>query len=233
MSVEREPRYTGASIEDGYTYDWCYTKGSCGTWSWTRQAYTDTCKYGADKTFESGSAAEKLAFLWGLTAKCVRPAEWPTLANIFLESVKTTFDNVADMLPAGRVKYIHSVGAVATVELVPSGTPHPFTGLFASGAKHGLLRLSSATPPAADAGSFIAPGLGLKLLRDGVPSGNLVAMPGLDGQADFNVLSLNYSNHVAYPDGWGAAILAQKFTQASNCPLMVGLGACVCMCAQV
>ena len=37
---------------------------TCGTWSWTRQAYTDTCTYGADKTFESGSAAEKLAFLF-------------------------------------------------------------------------------------------------------------------------------------------------------------------------
>ena len=49
-------------------------------------------------------------------------------------------------------------------------------------------------------------------------------MPGLDGQADFNVLTLNYSNHLSFPTTWALALVAQKFTQASNCPLMVGLG---------
>ena len=53
---------------------------------------------------------------------------------------------MSDLLPPGRAKYIHSVGAVATVSFEPSGSPHPFTGLFATGAKHGVLRLSTATP---------------------------------------------------------------------------------------
>jgi hypothetical protein len=47
---------------------------------------------------------------------------------------------------------------------------------------------------------------------------------GLDGQPDFNVLTLNYSNHLSFPTTWALALVAQKFTQASNCPLMVGLG---------
>jgi hypothetical protein len=38
------------------------------------------------------------------------------------------------------------------------------------------------------------------------------------------VLTLNYSNHLSLPTTWALALVAQKFTQASNCPLMVGLG---------
>jgi hypothetical protein len=51
----------------------------------------------------------------------------------------------------------------------------------------------------------------------------MVAMPSLDGQSDFNIWSRNYSNHLAFPTSWALKLVAQKFTQASNCPLMVGL----------
>jgi hypothetical protein len=214
----------GASVDDGYTDDWCYTALTCGTWSWTRQAYTDWCVYDPDKAYESQTAEAKEAFLWGLTAKCTTPAGWPSQVAIFQESVKTSFENVADVMPPGRTKYIHAVGAVATVAFVSSGVPHAYTGLFASGAQHGLLRLSTATAVDGGSGSYITPGLGLKLLRDGVPSGNLVAMPGLDGQQDYNVLSQNYSNHLTFPTSWALALVASKFTQASACPLMVALG---------
>jgi hypothetical protein len=123
-----------------------------------------------------------------------------------------TSEDVADVLPSGRYKYIHTVGTVASVAFIPSGVPHPFTGLFASGAKHGVLRLSTATE-VDPSSNVITPGFGLKLFRDGVPSGNLLAMPGLDGQGDFNVLSLNYSSHVAYPTSWAVAMIASKFVQ--------------------
>lgn len=69
----------------------------------------------------------------------------------------------------------------------------------------------------------ITPGFGLKLLRDGVPSANVVAMPGLDGQADFNVMTRNYSNHLEMPVSWAVQLVTAKFVQASYCPLMVGL----------
>jgi hypothetical protein len=148
----------------------------------------------------------------------------PEPPGIFTESVKTTFEDISDLMPPERFKYIHTVGAVATITFEASSTPHPFTGLFATGAAHGLLRLSTATPVDASADSSITPGLALKLLRDGVPSANLFAMPSLDGQTDFNILRLNYSNHLEYPSSWALNMVAQKFTQASNCPLMVGLG---------
>ena len=86
----------------------------------------------------------------------------------------------------------------------------------------GLLRFSTATPVDPDTPN-ITPGIGLKLLRDGVPSANVVAMPGLDGQADFNILTRNYSNHLEMPVSWATQIVAAKFVQASYCPLMVGL----------
>jgi len=174
-----------------------------------------------DSTYESQTAAVKEKYLWTVTSKCTKPADWGTVAGIFQESVKTSFDDVSDVMPPGRFKYIHTVGAVATVAFVPSGETHKFTGLFSSGAQHGLLRLSTATQ--IDGSQAITPGFGLKLLIDGKPSVNVLAMPSLDGQVDFNVLSLNYSNHLSYPTSWAASIVAKKFTQASNCPLMVGL----------
>jgi hypothetical protein len=168
----------GSTVDDVYTWDWCYTKGACGTFSYIRGAYWDWCKYDPDMKYESLTAAAKEKYLWGLSAKCTKPAEWPTQAGIFTESVKTSFEDIADIMPASRYKFIHSVGAVATVAFDPSGKPHPFTGLFATGAQHGIIRMSTATPVDATGSSGITPGFALKLLRDGVPSANVVAMPG-------------------------------------------------------
>jgi len=136
----------GASIDDGYTWDWCYTKGTCGTYSWTRLAYVDWCLYTVDASYESQTAAQKEKYLWGMAAKCTTSADWPSQAGIFVESVKTSFEDVSDVMPAARTKYIHAVGAVATVAFQPSGVPHKWTGMFSTGAQHGLLRLSTATP---------------------------------------------------------------------------------------
>ena len=107
------------------------------SYSWTRLAYFDWCKYTVDKTYESQTADAKAAWLWGVTSKCKTPADWQSLANLFLESVKTIFDDVSDIMPAARTKVIHSVGVVATVAFEPSGEVHPFSGLFKTGAKAG------------------------------------------------------------------------------------------------
>lgn len=107
------------------------------SYSWTRLAYFDWCKYTVDKTYESQTADAKAAWLWGFTSKCKTPADWQSLANLFSESVKTIFDDVSDLMPAARTKVIHSVGVVATVTFVPSGEVHPFSGIFKTGAKAG------------------------------------------------------------------------------------------------
>lgn len=59
------------------------------------------------------------------------------------------------------------------MKLDVSDGDHPFTGLFESGADYGFIRMSMAGAPAKDK---TTPGIGLKFLRDGMDSANLVAM---------------------------------------------------------
>jgi len=92
--------------------------------------------------------------------------------------MEPTFDTKGDVLPSGitgtRTKYIHSVGAVGKVKFVP--THSTFSGIF-KGANYGLIRLSAAIEPT----DYLAPGMGLKFLRDGMDSANLVSMYSLNG----------------------------------------------------
>jgi hypothetical protein len=95
------------------------------------------------------------------------------------------FDAQGDAMPAGtfygyRTKFIHAVGVVGKVKLVSTGQ-HDFTGIF-KGANYGLVRFSSAAQPSVKKGGQpLAPGLGLKFLRDGMDSSNLVAMFSVEG----------------------------------------------------
>jgi len=81
-----------------------------------------------------------------------------------------------------RKKYIHSVGNVGKVKLVPVANDAGYTGVF-EGCDYGYVRLSCAAQPntAKPAEANFIPGMGLKLLRDGVPSANLVAMYSVNG----------------------------------------------------
>jgi len=76
-----------------------------------------------------------------------------------------------------RTKYIHSVGATGKVSFTPS-PDCPFTGIF-KGANDGIIRLSTAAKPSGS--QPLAPGFGLKFLRDGKESANMVAMFGVAG----------------------------------------------------
>jgi hypothetical protein len=107
--------------------------------------------------------------------------EWPNQAGIFTESMKTSFDQAGDAMPHGmfgtRTKYIHSVGTVGKVKFI-AAKDSKYSGVFA-GHDNGLVRLSSAAAPSES--QPLAPGMGLKFLRDGQDSANLVAMFGVDG----------------------------------------------------
>jgi len=69
------------------------------------------------------------------------------------------------------------------------------------GADAGFARFSVAKPvftgtlPAAN----LAPGMGVKLLRDGADSANFVSMFSVDGQPDLNFFANNFKNHIAAP----------------------------------
>ena len=101
--------------------------------------------------------------------------------------IRQTFDQVSDDMPIEHdTKFVHGVGSVASVELVPASSK--YTGLF-QGAK-GLARFSLAIKP----GSF-TPGVGIKLFVDGKPSANVLAMQAVTGQgADTNFFANEFSN---------------------------------------
>ena len=96
-----------------------------------------------------------------------------------------------DFAPAGWRKYIHRRGVMAKVMFLSKGN-HPFTGIF-SGFPCGLLRLSLTYRP----NKAFAPGLALKVLRDGSPSANVSALYTLTGQGqNYNFLANPLSNIV-------------------------------------
>ena len=61
---------------------------------------------------------------------------------------------------------------------------HPYTGMF-KGADSGYIRMSVAKPVDLKTPN-LAPGMGIKLLRDNVDSANFVAMYEVEGQQDLN-----------------------------------------------
>ena len=77
-----------------------------------------------------------------------------------------------------RNKTIHCVGAVAKLTWQSVGD-HPYTGMF-KGADTGFVRFSTAGPVDTSGPSMI-PGMGVKLLRDGIDSANFPAMYSVDG----------------------------------------------------
>lgn len=123
-----------------------------------------------------------------------------------------------------RKKYIHSVGDVAKVSFVPVSNEEGYTGIF-EGAEYGYIRMSCAKEPTTDkpaAGNFI-PGIGLKFLRDGVHSADLVAMYSVNGQENWNFFSNNFTNHIGAASGVALTALSHKFATATPYVQTVGL----------
>ena len=183
--------------------------------------------YFSSKQYLAQSAADKMDDLWAQLSENQASGSWPTAALIFTESMNTTFDAKGDAMPntlfSTRTKYIHSVGTVGKVKLVSSGQ-HPFSGIF-QGADYGIVRLSSAAKPAVDGSQPLAPGMGLKFLRNGIDSANLVAMFSVDGQpGDWNFFSNDFSNHIPTPkSSFTGDLLAKKFATATPFIQEVGL----------
>lgn len=110
-----------------------------------------------------------------------------------------------------RRKYIHSVGVHGKVKFVSTGK-HSYTGIF-KGANSGIVRLSSAAQPVVG-GQPLAPGMGLKFLRDGGDSANLVAMYSVNGTPDdWNFFSKNFWTKIGPAEGAALNALAAKFAK--------------------
>jgi hypothetical protein len=127
----------------------------------------------------------------------------------------------ADEMPLDHDnKMIHRSGSVAAVELVPAANS-PYTGLYQGSV--GVVRFSAATVPTDF--SFV-PGFGLKLLVNGAPSANLVAMYSLEGQGgDWNFFSHEHSNFIPNPPATNIALglLAGAFKLAAKVTTVVSV----------
>jgi len=172
-------------------------------------------------------ASEKLRLIWENVIADSTPGSWPglELAEIFFEDMCVTMWQEGDEMPKAwtgnyRQKYIHSLGNVATVELISTGD-HPYTGIF-EGAQYGVARLSMAAEPSADV-LMTTPGMGLKFLRDGIDSANLVAMYGVDGQESWNFFKNDFTNHIAAAQDPALVLLGDKFATATPYIQYVGL----------
>ena len=127
------------------------------------------------------TAADKSEQLWASITSNDSTGNYLSLPDVLVENMKDTFESPGDDMPCYwdgcRWKDIHCVGVVSKVKFVAEA--NPFSGVF-QGADYGFIRHSTALPYSSG-GSSITPGLGLKLLRDGVDSSNLVAMFSVDG----------------------------------------------------
>ena len=123
-------------------------------------------------------------------------------------------------MPKGRQKHTHGVGAVCkfTLDIQDS----PYTGLFKNGVQTGIIRIGPALDIADGAGPF--PGAGIKFLRTGKSSGNIVI--GISTNKSYNIFDPDLYplyNHILGASNPQELILVNKFLQGSECPTKVGL----------
>lgn len=81
--------------------------------------------------------------------------------------------------------------------------------------------MGSAADPSATGG--VTPGIGIKMLRSGVHSGDFVLLHTLKLGQSWNFFEYNMSNHIPPAAGAAEQALANKFEQASQCSPQVGL----------
>ena len=131
-------------------------------------------------------------------------------------------------MPEGRQKYLHGVGAVCkfTLDIQDS----PYTGLFKNGVQTGIIRIGPALDIADGSGPF--PGAGIKFLRTGKTSGNIMTMvdpsivQSLSYGESYNIFDPDLYplyNHILGASNPQELILVNKFLQGSECPTKVGL----------
>jgi hypothetical protein len=144
--------------------------------------------------------------------------------------MSVSFDTQADDMPyqfiiQRRPKLIHSVGVIMDAVWTVVPNQMGYTGIFNLGCDNLYIRLSLARAPTNSTGGF-TPGISLKCLRSGMPSGNMFAMFSLQGQDSWNFFKHDLTNHVPDLSADAEFILQElrsTFAKASNWPVMIGL----------
>ncbi|MCB0990354.1 MAG: hypothetical protein KDB16_05215 [Acidimicrobiales bacterium] len=126
-----------------------------------------------------------------------KPSQLPSVVRVVASrrQLVDTLDRADDLMLSTRPKVIHTVGAVAPIELVTT-TDSQFSGMLAAppnGGAIGLIRMSYAAPTTRK--KAYVPGFGLKLLVDGMSSQDTLAINHSNGQGrDFNMFSNSMSH---------------------------------------
>jgi len=187
----------------------------------------------SNNTWQSYTADRKMQILSTHIYADTNKDDWPNVfekTELLIESMKTSFETEGDDFPKQalglltRKKLIHSVGVIVKSEYI--ALDRSYTGVF-QGCRNVLLRFSSATPVETKGGpSVMAPGIGVKFLRDKVPSANTFAMFSLVGQPSYNFFAHDFSGHVGElaKDGpTPVQLLRQRFLTASDFAPFAGL----------
>lgn len=171
--------------------------------------------------YDAMKACEKQELLWE-KAVATTYKELPTYKKLGLsqlirmsrQEISLKGSRISDFAPDNWVKYLHRRGSLAKVKIVPVSSK--YTGVF-EGAECALLRLSLTYKVTSS--KPVAPGLALKILRDGAPSANVSALVSLNGQEkNYNFFQNPMSNIVPAGRGIGQALVHKLFRRVTRYP---------------
>ena len=161
--------------------------------------------------------------IWARVTENTKSGSWHLQGALIVDQAPV-FDTPGDELECGwtgcRNKTIHAHGNVAKIEWKNTGG-HPYTGMF-KGADAGFARLSVAKP-VDNKTPNLAPGMGVKLLRDGHDSANFVCMYSVDGQDSLNFFANDFVNHIPDPHSLSLKPLEARFATQTDWIQTVGL----------
>ena len=174
--------------------------------------------------YPSWSAQQKQTFLWDERILKSAYVQHPPLRRIdimglLLTALTTKMDRLEDEAPSLWRKAIHAHGSVAKIRFIPVNNS-PYTGLF-KGADYGVIRASVTGNPS---NRGFAPGLAIKLLANGQPSGNFSALVSLSGQGqNYNFFAKEFSNIVPVVNELGPRVTNLIFRRVTKHPTRIDL----------
>ena len=172
--------------------------------------------------YEAQTGCEKQEVMWE-KIEATKHRELPKFAKfglfqlvgMSLQALRNKGYRHSDYAPPKWKKYLHRRGSVAKVKFIPVEN-NGYSGYF-NGSDCGLLRLSLTYKPTKKR-SF-APGLALKIFRDGRPSANVSALYKLDGQGnDYDFFKYPLSNIVPMGLTTPLKIVHKVFSRVSDYP---------------
>ncbi|MBO9667279.1 MAG: hypothetical protein J7501_10760 [Bdellovibrio sp.] len=175
----------------------------------------------APAQYESLKACDKQNVLWNEIQKTVykdlpdyRALGLRQIIGLSQQEISIKGQHLSDFAPKGWTKFLHGRASIAKIKVVP--VTNKYSGMF-QGVDCGLLRLSLTSEVTSS--RPVAPGLALKVLRDGTYSTNISALVSLDGQGqDFNFFKYPMSNIVPIGTSFGQKIVHKIFLNASPYP---------------